>query len=96
MADLVVEEHDHFYGGNEVRVRFIGLTLTIYISIISSRTKWLDNNKIVGDSNGNTDCGFLISVQADVEHDEKEEMTIEIENVHKTYLLGVEGVPALR
>ena len=23
-------------------------------------------------------------------------MTIEIENVHKTYLLGVEGVPALR
>ena len=29
-------------------------------------------------------------------HDEQEEMTVEIENVHKTYLLGVEGVPALR
>jgi hypothetical protein len=39
---------------------------------------------------------LLSTFQADVEHDEKEEMTVEIENVHKTYLLGVEGVPALR
>ena len=31
-----------------------------------------------------------------MDHGEKEEMTVEIENVHKTYLLGVEGVPALR
>lgn len=23
MADIVVEEHDHFYGGNEVRVRLL-------------------------------------------------------------------------
>lgn len=34
--------------------------------------------------------------QADVEVDGREEMTVEIDNVHKTYLLGVEGVPALR
>jgi len=35
-------------------------------------------------------------VRAEAEVDEEDEVVIRIENVHKTYLLGVEGVPALR
>jgi putative ABC transport system ATP-binding protein len=35
-------------------------------------------------------------VRAEAEVEEEDEVVIRIENVHKTYLLGVEGVPALR
>eukprot|EP01120_Amphizonella_sp_Union-15-10_P015857 TRINITY_DN822_c0_g1_i1.p1 TRINITY_DN822_c0_g1~~TRINITY_DN822_c0_g1_i1.p1 ORF type:complete len:363 (-),score=52.76 TRINITY_DN822_c0_g1_i1:104-1192(-) len=40
--------------------------------------------------------GGRAEVKAEVDAEDPEQILIDIENVHKTYLLGLEGVPALR
>jgi len=45
---------------------------------------------------GNDDFFGGIEVRAEVEEEDPNHLIVELENIHKTYLLGVEGVPALR